>query len=180
MKKLLIALLTFAMLFSLVACEGTDTPEITKSTPSAANNTADSNQATTDSTTPVIQQPINNQRVIELNMDNYQSFLTCSTGNISSVSGVLLYAYYENVVVTYNVIYQPKSYYPGADSYQGDFSIVLNAAGNATFSIESSDVLAVLKPVNGNSYEDLTDLGLAGYDKTITLKSVSGKVIFTP
>ena len=110
---------------------------------------------------------------IDLNMDNYMSFLNYSVSNTvkcldqtHSIAGALTYAYYENVVITFEITYETTGYQ--ARSYSGEYSILLNAAGCTEFTADNENLLASIKCPQ---FDRL-------FQKTFTIKSIPGKVIY--
>ena len=98
MKKFLSIILFIAMLLTAVSC--------TKADGSANNELGANNSADTIESTPAENLPaVNNapkHYEIELNMDNYRTYLSRTSSG--GWSGVLRFAYYENVVAVYEVI----------------------------------------------------------------------------
>ncbi|MBQ9481903.1 MAG: hypothetical protein IJU84_07055 [Clostridia bacterium] len=88
------------------------------------------------------------------------------------IKGVLSYAYYKNVVITFYVEYFDSSYTDyqtetQGKTYSGNFSLQLNAAGNVSF---YDDDAKILKALNC-SYDWMME-------RKIEIISVSGTVIF--
>lgn len=117
---------------------------------------------------------------IDLTLENFSTFLTYSTESnpgyrTSSpdyyhfISGVLSFAYYENVSVTFEVVYTYDKYTYGGKTYTCEYTVPLNAAGNATFAAYDQDLLDALQVEGSNSASK----------RTYTIKDVSGKVNFT-
>lgn len=115
---------------------------------------------------------------IELNKDNYEKYIKYSvtettpnalnkTGNFYDFKGVLSYAYYKDVVVTLKAKYAKPSWM-GGETYNFNFSIDLDAAGN--FSFYTNNQIALDK-LNWTSY-------CPGTKSEIVVTAVSGKVIF--
>ena len=112
---------------------------------------------------------------IQLNINNFGDFLEYKVTeepfmgqftpvkDFYEVKGVLSYAYYKDVYVTFFVKYTFNS-----NTYTGDYTVKLNAAGN--YSFYSNDE-AVLKAIKCDSYAQRME-------KSVTIKSVSGMVIF--
>ena len=140
MKSFLSILLLTAMLLSCVAC--------TSDEPQTDSNAELPTEVLTENNGP-------KHYEIELNMDNFNTYLTYAvnrksgsdgrTHYIHTISGVLPYAYYENVVVTVKI-----------NGKEGSYRIILNAAGNGEL-----------------------DIGDNPNNKTGQIVSVSGKVIFS-
>ena len=80
-----------------------------------------------------------------------------------------------NIVVTFDVTYEDKN---NPYVFEGTYKVTLNAAGGAEFKADDENLLAKLK--DGDGYGFAQDYDTANYIKTFTIKSVSGKVIFTP
>lgn len=174
MKKIVSIILLSAILITGASCSSNTIEE---------QNTTNSQDSAFE-TTPSIDTPNNNENApkhyeFDLNINNFNTFLTFSSeqgyylngyvnNHINIVSGVLSYAYYENVVVTFDVVYE-QTYSIGSRTYTGEYSVALNAAGDATFYANDRALLDTLK--------------CGGYDtqikKTFTIKRVTGKVIFT-
>lgn len=115
---------------------------------------------------------------IELNMDNYEKYIKYSItettanalnqkGNFYDFKGVLSYAYYDSVIITLKAQYTEPSW-EGGESYNFDFSIELDAAGN--FSFYTNNQVALDK-LNWTYYRP-------GTTSEIVVTAVSGKVIF--
>lgn len=115
---------------------------------------------------------------IELSKDNYKKYINYSItettpnalnqkGNFYEFKGVLSYAYYKDVVVTLNAQYEEPSW-EGGETYNFNFSIELDAAGN--FSFYSNNEVALNK-LNWTYYRP-------GTTSEIVIIEVSGKVIF--
>ena len=169
MKSFLSILLLAAMLLSCAACTS-DNPQAeagTSDNPQADNapsNTELPTEAPTENNGP-------KHYEIELTKSNYQSYLdlkwnkTNST-HAGSLSGVLSFAYYDNVVVTFDVTCQGYSW---EAVHQGEYSILLNAAGNADIYYNDPALLRALK----------VSSSIQNMSPKFTLKSISGKVIFS-
>ena len=175
MKKIVSIILLSAILITGASCSSNTIEE---------HNTTNSQDSAFE-TTPSIDTPNNNENApkhyeFDLNINNFNTFLTFSSeqgyylnayvnNHINIVSGVLSYAYYENVVVTFDVVYKKTDSLSHETTYTGEYSVILNAAGDATFYANDRALLDTLK--------------CGGYDtqikKTFTIKRVSGKVIFT-
>ena len=112
---------------------------------------------------------------IQLSTSNFEDFLEYTVTedpyigqltpvkDLYEVKGVLSYAYYKDVYVTFFVKYTVNG-----KTYKGDYKVKLNAAGN--YSFYSNDE-AVLKAIKCDSYAQRME-------KSVTIKSVSGMVIF--
>ena len=106
---------------------------------------------------------------IDLNLNNYRSYLNYSSKNglndrrqivknyIHTVSGTLPYAYYENVVITFKV----TCIYSG-QTYEFPYPVTLDAAGNAEFNLD-----------------DIGGLSKSGSSISISIAYVAGKVVFS-
>lgn len=127
------------------------------------------------------------RQVVELTNDNYWQYLNVSEGNdfaeansetalSGSIRGVLDYAYYEDVVLIYEVAYRADhSDWENAKRYE--VKVTLNAAGDADFEVTYNGIAV---PVNGVGYADSETVNeLYGYYRNLFFKSVSGKVIYT-
>ena len=115
---------------------------------------------------------------IELNKDNYEKYIKDSitettpnslnkNGNFYEFKGVLTYAYYQEVIVTLDAQYIAPSW-EGGETYNFNFSIELDAAGN--FSFYTNNQIALDK-LNWSYYRP-------GTRSEIEVIAVSGKVIF--
>ena len=137
MKYVLSVLLIIAMLFSCASCD----------------RTSQTNDA------------VAKHYEIDLNVDNFETYLTHSSENHwQTISGVLTFAYYENVVVTFHVEYKLSN-----RTYQGEYTVKLNAAGYAEFHESNSDLLAAMSCPSFSS----------STSRSFSIISVTGKVIFT-
>ena len=87
---------------------------------------------------------------VDLNINNYETYLkyVAETSVISgayhpkyshTISGVLTYAYYEDVTVTFEISYESSGYQ--STTYTWIFTVKLNAAGNAEFSADDEEIL---------------------------------------
>ena len=114
---------------------------------------------------------------VDLDLNNYETYLkyTANSSVISgathtnfshTISGVLTYAFYENVTITFDITYQTSGSYP--KTYTGVYTVKLNAAGNAEFSADDSKLLEAIECPR---YDRLMT-------KTFSIKEVSGKVMF--
>ena len=110
-------------------------------------------------------------RQFDLTMDNFAHFFyfkeyPASPLNGSTdpggyeVIGVLNYAYYDNVVVTFDVDYEYHR-------YTGEYSITLNAAGYVYFPANDKNLLTAIGCTN------FKRLG----DKKVTLTNITGTII---
>lgn len=112
---------------------------------------------------------------IQLNISNFEEFLEYTVtedpyiGQLTAVKdlyeikGVLSYAYYKDVYVTFFVKYSFNS-----KTYTGNYTVKLNAAGN--YSFYSNDE-KVLQAIECDNYAQRME-------KSVTVTSVSGTVIF--
>ncbi len=125
------------------------------------------------------------RRVVELNNSNCWKYLTITEGTTvaapqtetalsGSIRGVLDYAYYEDVVVTYELaVRMDGAEWDNTKRYE--VKVKLNAAGDAEFEIEYTGVAV---PSIGNA--DIENpMELYGFYRNLFFKSVSGKVIYT-
>ena len=146
---------------------------------SACSHSSEGNGGTTDKGT-TIETPNNGVQhyEIELTKNNFDEFLlytvttpqyqtTTSKGSFYEIKGVLSYAYYKNVTLSFYVEYKTSD---GISEtvYKGNFTIKLNAAGNYSFYTADEIVLNALN--------------LSGYNRlakdSLTITAVSGVVIF--
>lgn len=115
---------------------------------------------------------------IDLNKDNFEKYILFSvtetnpnssnkTGNFYDFKGVLSYAYYKDVMITLNAQYTKPSW-RGGESYNFNFVINLNTAGNFSFYTNNQ---AALDKLNWTEY-------YPGTKSVIVITAVSGKVIF--
>lgn len=90
---------------------------------------------------------------------------------VYTFAGVLSYAYYDNVIVhlDYDIIGQGG--YNPTGTYKADIEVKLNAAGNGGVSLAYDYIPSNITPAfSGDS--------LYGYNRSLTIKSVSGTVRF--
>lgn len=117
---------------------------------------------------------------IDLTLDNYMSYLNYSVSSTTkcldythAISGALTYAYYENVVITFEIIYENEGAGEGSGNpyrlYKGEYHVLLNAAGCNTFTADNQNLL------NSIDCPEFNRL----FQKTFTIKSITGKVIFS-
>ena len=130
--------------------------------------------------------PIETEKVkryeFDLSLDNYWYFIDVTSENTSthnagyidySFKGVLSYAYYENVsfVIDYRIHGEGGIYHPSGD-YQADIIMKLNASGSGVFYLKYDFIPDNFTPsFTGDSVSD--------YQRSSSIKSVSGKVIFS-
>ena len=161
MKRVVTIILLSLLLFSCVSCNNTSKPEVSVTDDLHAESTNETTEETKGDTSV--------QSVVELNLLNYKSYLTYipetgknNTGYIiqnyrHTVSGALRYAYYENVIMTFNV-----EYVENGNKNTIKYEVLLNAAGDAVFT-------------NGTINKKFD--GYYSGTLTVTLESVSGRVI---
>ena len=125
------------------------------------------------------------RRVVELNNSNCWQYLTIYEGTTvaetqtetalsGSIRGVLNYAYYEDVVVTYELAVRMNgAEWNNAERYE--VKVKLNAAGDAEFEIVSTGIAVASI---GSAYIE-NPMELYGFYRNLDFKSVSGKVIYT-
>lgn len=120
---------------------------------SANNNVKDSNE---------------NHYNIDLTMDNHWKFLDWDKRN-NQFTGVLSYAYYDNVVITLQrkIISEYTT-----NTYSENYTIELNAAGCKTYSFTEYTFDQIKELLNHTGY-------LGSYGNEITIISISGKVQFS-
>ncbi len=120
---------------------------------SANNNVKDSNE---------------NYYNIDLTMDNHWKFLDWDKRN-NQFTGVLSYAYYDNVVITLQrkIISEYTT-----NTYSENYTIELNAAGCKTYSFTEYTFDQIKELLNHTGY-------LGSYGNEITIISISGKVQFS-
>ena len=120
---------------------------------SANNNVKDSNE---------------NYYNIDLTMDNHWKFLDWDKRN-NQFTGVLSYAYYDNVVITLQrkIISEYTT-----NTYSENYTIELNAAGCKTYSFTEYTFDQIKELLNHTDY-------LSSYSNEITIINVSGKVQFS-
>lgn len=114
----------------------------------------------------------------DLSVDNFNYFFDFTSSfdipaneEYYKVIGVLNYAYYDNVVVTFDVVYTIGSnnrYGEVEETYVGEYSVALNAAGYASFYNNDSDLLDAIG-LKFNTSEDPK--------RQFTVKAVTGKII---
>lgn len=174
-KKLITFMLTFAtMIFigcaSLTGCSESDNKTIEQSSPDE--------QSGSESNIQTGSGEVNNDNGVKhyeiaLNMQNFNEFLEYkytysslgirpdvpnSKGHSYFVTGVLSFAYYQNVVVTFRMTRTDTNQYR-------DFQVKLNAAGAGGF--YQADQI----------YKESTSI-LGSSDVTVSIKNVTGMVIF--
>lgn len=120
---------------------------------SANNNVKDSNE---------------NYYNIDLTMDNHWKFLDWDKRN-NQFTGVLSYAYYDNVVITLQrkIISEYTT-----NTYSENYTIELNAAGCKTYSFTDYTFDQIKELLNHTGY-------LSSYSNEITIINISGKVQFS-
>ena len=120
---------------------------------SANNNIKDSNE---------------NYYNIDLIMDNHWKFLDWDKRN-NQFTGVLSYAYYDNVVITLQrkIISEYTT-----NTYSENYTIELNATGCKTYSFTEYTFDQIKELLNHTDY-------LSSYSNEITIINVSGKVQFS-
>ncbi|MCI6354424.1 hypothetical protein [Eubacterium coprostanoligenes] len=120
---------------------------------SANNNVKDSNE---------------NYYNIDLTMDNHWKFLDWDKRN-NQFTGVLSYAYYDNVVITLQrkIISEYTT-----NTYSENYTIELNTAGCKTYSFTEYTFDQIKELLNHTGY-------LGSYGNEITIISISGKVQFS-
>ncbi len=120
---------------------------------SANNNVKDSNE---------------NYYNIDLTTDNHWKFLDWDKRN-NQFTGVLSYAYYDNVVITLQrkIISEYTT-----NTYSENYTIELNAAGCKTYSFTEYTFDQIKELLNHTGY-------LGSYGNEITIISISGKVQFS-
>jgi hypothetical protein len=108
-------------------------------------------------------------RELDLSVDNFEHFFnfTFSRNSVArdvyEVTGVLGYAYYDNVLVTFDVVYTK-----GEDIYKGAYTIKLNAAGYGYF---YADDAKLFQTIGCDTYYS------SAITKNVTVKAVTGKVV---
>ncbi len=124
---------------------------------------------------------------VELNENNYWKYINmqleadnASPGDISSVSceisGALDFALYEDVVLSFDVIYYTDG--QTEEEYQSyTMRIALNAAGDASFETTSLGITNV--SVGKWLGADSSLVSLENYNWKIHFKSISGNVIYS-
>lgn len=105
---------------------------------------------------------------IDLTMDNYWKFLDWDKRN-NQFTGVLSYAYYDNVVITLQrkIISEYTT-----NTYSENYTIELNAAGCKTYSFTEYTFDQIKELLNHTGY-------LSSYSNEITIINISGKVQFS-
>lgn len=115
----------------------------------------------------------------ELTLANFDEFISF-TSNYSQLTnfedyhelkGVLTYAYYENVVVTFHVVYVQNGYNYADTTYSGNFVVKLDASGSSSFYGNDTKLLQAIKYSSYEKYKTKS--------REVTLVGVSGKVIFS-
>lgn len=105
---------------------------------------------------------------IDLTMDNYWKFLDWDKRN-NQFTGVLSYAYYDNVVITLQrkIISEYTT-----NTYSENYTIELNAAGCKTYSFTEYTFDQIKELLNHTG-------SLSSYSNEITIINISGKVQFS-
>ena len=105
---------------------------------------------------------------IDLTMDNYWKFLDWDKRN-NQFTGVLSYAYYDNVVITLQrkIISEYTT-----NTYSENYTIELNAAGCKTYSFTEYTFDQIKELLNHTGY-------LSSFSNEITIINISGKVQFS-
>ena len=191
MKAIISTILLFSIMLACVSCSKKNN-NAEKSTQDELNSSIVSTDQVTETTTTTEKptekpndSPDNNTNAgdqengtkhyeFELGMVNFDRFFTYSIENsinqsgqivknsLHKISGVLSYAYYENVVVTFEVKCTDKY---GYTFHTNELKVPLNASGGI-------DLL---------SYGDIVNNGINCEEHTsrvLTIKAISGKVIF--
>lgn len=126
------------------------------------------------------------RNVVELTESNYSSYLeVCyirdfvpeeSDANLEvAIKGVLEYAYYEDVVLTFKV----EAYTdPVKPVKEYEINVTLNAAGDAEFRVEYNGVGFINNGIGKQIRQD-DGCELFWFKAQIRLESVSGKIIYT-
>lgn len=117
---------------------------------------------------------------ISLSMYNYNTFfgIEYSSGKSAKliVSGVLTFAYYENVVVTALCTYKYSSPFGNMNCdnavYTAETEINLNAAGNGTVIFSTDYIPDNIKP-------EFTDGAASVFSKSFEIIDVEGTILFT-
>lgn len=92
-----------------------------------------------------------------------------------SISGVLSHAVYEDVVLTFQVQRYPNK---GEEMIAYEVRVLLNAAGEAAFKIDTGGLARILNGKGECGYDAHAEL--SSHNRDIQLKSVEGKVIYDP
>lgn len=115
---------------------------------------------------------------VSLNKSNFEEYLDYKlTVNATSkprsdfydIKGVLPYAYYKNVAITFHVEYSKSDGMNGENVYKGNYTVKLNAAGCKSFYTNDE---AILKAINLTTYDNMIT------KRTLTITDVSGTIIF--
>lgn len=139
---------------------------------SACSKTPEGNGGTTDKDT-TIETPDNGVKhyEIELTKDNFKEFLEYKISTVYTstvyytkdtlceIKGVLNFAYYKDVTVSFSVGYT-NSLNPSKETvYTGSFTVKLNAAGN--YSFYTKEEAAAMQNL-AVDYESVTLIGVSG------------------
>ena len=127
------------------------------------------------------------RNVVELNNGNYWEYLNVSKGTTvaaaetetvltGSIRGALEYAYYEDVVLIYEVIFR-KEDEDLSNAKRYEVKVKLNAAGEADFMVDYTGAAKSLNGMGSAYAEHISEL--YWFRRNLDLKSVSGKVIYT-
>ena len=175
MKIFLSIFLLTAVLFSIVACNNSAEDVTSKST-ELETNINNTTHTSSDKSS---------YREIELDLNNYKTYLTYTATSgldndgrrysnfIHTVKGALSFAYYENVVLTFDITYS-ASINNEQKTYHGKYNLVLNAAGDGEFHANDNELL---DSINVPDY--IAQRFYTVDDYTISLESISGKVCFS-
>ena len=126
------------------------------------------------------------RNVVELTEGNYSNYLELcylrdfvpkgDNSNLEvAIKGVLDYAYYEDVVLTFKV----KAYTdPTKPVKEYEINVALNAAGDADFRVEYNGLGIINNGIGKQIWQD-DCCELYWFNAKIQLESVSGKIIYT-
>ena len=129
------------------------------------------------------------RHVVELNNENLWKYLSVSLTTdfvdaeseaplACSIRGVLDYALYEDVVLTFEVVYYKPETPTVSDQKSYTVAIALNAAGDAEFEIPYHGLVQIKNGVGQvRDYGSSTEL--YWFKRSLRLNSVSGTVTYT-
>lgn len=141
------------------------------------NEQLDTSTEDADLTNQLPNQPTHYE--IDLTLSNFDKFINFTSNytpytnfeDHHELKGVLTYAYYENVTVTFYVEYIENGYNYDDIVYSGNFVINLDASGSNSFYANDAHLL---RAINYTSYAKYKSKS-----RKVMLVGVSGRVIFS-
>jgi len=134
MRKVFLAVILVFFSLVLFGCSGTITQEIKTSEEPSTESIAFE------------------KHIVSLTLDNYQKFFTISRNTVgtgsydNNLSGALSYAYYDNVVITYLLVYQGRG-----ETTETEHTLNLNVGGCGTIHTTSSQYGSTTYRITGVS-----------------------------